>query len=185
MVGSYIRRFDQHCPQVSSTRFRDLPATAGHAARMYACSQSSIAHQFLGFCKALDISDGSPDRHRCHHAKACQVQQASDLLLLRSHPFHDLCHVFDLLLCELQRFQVTLQIELFQFPERQRLPPLLVVRSKRIACGRNQVVALQHGMQSVLRLRDQSHHFLSLGHQSARFPDLLRRDPDPDQQAFG
>ena len=47
------------------------------------------------------------------------------------------------------------------------------------------MVALDHRMQPVLRLGCQAHHLLSLCHQSARFPDFLRRDPDPDQQAFG
>jgi hypothetical protein len=89
-----------------------------------------------------------------------------------------------LLFRKLKRFQITLQVHLFQFPQRQCLPPAIVRFRKEIPCRWLQVMSLDHRVQTVLGLRCQACHLLSLRHQSAQFAHFLRRHPDPYQQAF-
>jgi hypothetical protein len=89
-----------------------------------------------------------------------------------------------LLLRKLQCFQIALQVHLFELSQRQSQPPAIVRFGKRVAQRRLQVMSLDDRVQSVLRLRCQTRHLLSLCHQSAQFAHFLRRHPDPDQQAF-
>jgi hypothetical protein len=91
----------------------------------------------------------------------------------------------DLLVCEIERIQVTQQAGLLGRAEFQSQPPAALILVKQIAFGRLDVATVQDGVQTVLGLGCQPGHLVAMSNQGAQFLDFLGRNPDAHQQFFG
>ena len=60
----------------------------------------------------------------------------------------------------------------------KRKPPLTLVRSKRLAWGRDQIATVQNPMKTVSRLGPLLNKSLAVSDQSTQFPNGMRRNED-------
>ena len=96
-------------------------------------AQPGIAYQMLGVFKAVNVTDGGQHGHRSDHTKSRQMNQVRNLIVLGADLLHHGRQTRQLALSKMQGVEITLQVALFQFTQRQSQPPRRLIGAEGIA----------------------------------------------------
>jgi len=121
----------------------------GHTAIVNTSTQPGVAYQLLGSWEASDVADRRQDGDGRQHGYSRKLDQQGNTSILGAFLLQTSFDLLDLLLGEIERIQVRAHQELLICREGEALPPGALFRSKGLF-RRNQMVAVQHRVQTVL-----------------------------------
>ena len=184
-VGGSVSGFDQSGAQVFAPGFGDAPGAGGETGVVHPGAQTGVTGEVFGIWEARDVADGSQDGHGGNHADAWELDEDGQAVILSGDGKQAVFEVVCLLLGEGESFQVGEQAHLFEGRDRQGQPPIALISVEEVAMGRQEVMAVQESVEAVLSLCGEAGHLGALSDENAQIADLLRRDPDAHEQAFG